>query len=136
METQKKIFFLFCMSAVLLGFFLCQFPASALEPEDEPQDSGIILDIEDEPEEWEEPSESDSPETLPSEEDINLWDEEVPSTTPDMIDLDLSTVSTDVAAIRQNSDIFLYFVIPVSCAFFLICKFCVWFYSTFVKDAL
>ncbi len=133
---QKKLFCLFCVSAVLLGFFFFQFPASALEPEEEPQDSGIILDIEDEPEEWEEPSELDNPEILPTEEDIDLWEEKAPSTTPNMVDIDLSSVSADVSAIRQNSDILLYFVIPVSCAFFLIFKFCVWFYSTFVKDAL
>lgn len=133
---QKKLFCLFCVSAVLLGFFFFRFPASALEVDEDPKDSGIILDIKNEPEEWEEPSESENIELFPAEEDINLWEEEVSRTTPNMVDIDLSSVPADVSAIRQNSDIFLYFVIPVSCAFFLIFKFCVWFYSTFVKDAL
>ena len=139
MEMQKKWFCLFCMSAVLLGFFFCQFPASALEVDEDGEDSDLflILDDESEPEEWEEPAEAEEPETPPIvDEETDFWETEITTTTPGVINVDLSAVEEDVSAIRQNSDIFLYFIIPVFCAFFLICKFCVWFYSTFVKDAL
>ena len=123
MEIQKKWFCLFCMSAVLLGFFFCQMPASALGVDEDWEDSGVSFLLEDElePEEWEE---------------TDLWETEVTTTTPGVVNVDLSAVEENVAAIRQNSDIFLYFIIPVFCAFFLICKFCIWFYGTFVKDAL
>lgn len=133
---QKKLFCLFCASAVLLGFFFFQFPASALEVDEDPKDSGVSFLLDDESEPEKEPSDSENIEPFPAEENIDLWEEKAPSTTPNMADIDLSSVSADVSAIRQNSDIFLYFVIPVSCAFFLIFKFCVWFYSIFVKDAL
>ncbi len=139
MEIQKKWFCLFCMSAVLLGFFLCQIPAFALEVEEEPKDSGVSFLLEDElePEEWEEPTESEETEIQPiGDEGADLLESEVTTPTPGVIKVDLSAVEENVAAIRQNSDVFLYFIIPVFCAFFLICKFCVWFYSTFVKDAL
>ncbi len=139
MEMQKKWFCLFCMSAVLLGFFFCQFPASALEVDEDGEDSDLflILDDESEPEEWEEPAEAEEPETPPIvDEETDFWETEITTTTPGVINVDLSAVEEDVSAIRQNSDIFLYFIIPVFCAFFLIFKFCVWFYSTFVKDAL
>lgn len=139
MEMQKKWFCLFCMSALLLGFFLCQMPAFALEVEEEPKDSGVsfFLDDELEPEEWEEPIESEESETPPIvDEETDFWETEVTTATPGGINVDLSSVEKDVAAIRQNSDVFLYFIIPVFCAFFLIFKFCVWFYGTFVKDAL
>ena len=133
MEIQKKWFCLFCMSAVLLGFFFCQMPASALGVDEDWEDSGVSFLLEDElePEEWEEP------EIPPIEdEETDLWESEVTTTTPGVVNVDLSAVEENVAAIRQNSDIFLYFIIPVFCAFFLICKFCIWFYSTFVKDTL
>ena len=133
MEMQKKWFCLFCMTAVLLGFLLCQMPASALEVEEDWEDSSgsFLLEDELEPEEWEEP------EIPPIEdEETDLWETEVTTTTPGVVNVDLSAVEENVAAIRQNSDIFLYFIIPVFCAFFLICKFCIWFYSTFVKDTL
>lgn len=137
MEMQKKWFCLFCMSAVLLGFFLYQVPVSALEIDEDWEDSGVSLILDDEPAEWEEPAESEETEIPPIEkEESEFWETEVFVTTPDLANVDLSAVEENVAAIRQNSDIFLYFVIPVFCAFFLICKFCVWFYSTFVKDAL
>ena len=124
MEMQKKWFCLFCMSAVLLGFFFCQMPASALGVDEDWEDSGVSFLLEDEPEEREESTESEETE-IPSivDEETDLWETEVTTTTPGVIDVDLSAVEENLAAIRQNADIFLYFIIPVFCAFFLICKF-------------
>lgn len=48
----------------------------------------------------------------------------------------LDQIILEISAVRRNTDIFLYFIIPVSFAFFLIYKLCYWFYSTFIQDAL
>ena len=42
----------------------------------------------------------------------------------------------NLAAIRRDLDILVYAVIPVAAAVFLIWKFCLWFYRTFVESAL
>ena len=42
----------------------------------------------------------------------------------------------NIAAIRRDLDILVYAVIPVAAAVFLIWKFCLWFYRTFVESAL
>ena len=42
----------------------------------------------------------------------------------------------NLAAIRRDLDILVYAIIPVAAAVFLIWKFCLWFYRTFVESAL
>lgn len=51
-------------------------------------------------------------------------------------DLEDDNVLNELKAIRQNSDIILYGLIPLIIAFWVICKFCVWFYETFIESAL
>jgi len=43
---------------------------------------------------------------------------------------------TEVTSIRRSLDLILYFVIPFAFVFFLVWKFCVWFYDTFVRGVL
>lgn len=45
-------------------------------------------------------------------------------------------LQADIFAIRQCLELLVYFIFPFSCAFFLVWKFCVWFYSTFVEQVL
>jgi len=42
----------------------------------------------------------------------------------------------EITSIRQSLDLILYFVIPFACAFFLVWKFCYWFYDTFIGSVL
>lgn len=44
-------------------------------------------------------------------------------------------VAGDIAAIRQDLDILLYLLFPLSVAVLLFVKLCKWFYSTFIQSA-
>ena len=50
-------------------------------------------------------------------------------------DLPLSCAA-DVAAIRQSLELLVYGFLPLGTAFFLVYKFCMLFYSTFIRDVL
>ena len=50
--------------------------------------------------------------------------------------IDPAIIYEELYQIRRNSDILIFFVIPVSCAFYVIIKFCVWFYNTFLESVL
>lgn len=49
---------------------------------------------------------------------------------------DLSLLLSEISAIRQSSEIFLYFVIPIAAAVLFVYQLCKWFCSTFVDSVL
>ena len=49
---------------------------------------------------------------------------------------DIEPIYRELRALRQNSDLFLFGLFPISCAVSLVAILCVWFYRTFIKIAL
>lgn len=79
------------------------------------------------------PPAEETPEPLPEEPPgaaLDASEEEAPED-----DLPLSCAA-DVAAIRQSLELLVYGFLPLGTAFFLVYKFCMLFYSTFIRDVL
>lgn len=88
---------------------------------------------EDPPADPPEPPAEETPEPLPEEPPgaaLDASEEEAPED-----DLPLSCAA-DVAAIRQSLELLVYGFLPLGTAFFLVYKFCMLFYSTFIRDVL
>jgi len=49
---------------------------------------------------------------------------------------DLTVFFDNIAAIRRDTELLTYFVIPCSCAVLAVYKFYKWFYSTFIESVL
>lgn len=89
------------------------------------------------------PGEGDTPEgEVPEVPEDSAGEEIPPETSVDLSEItglmeqNFLSMYEEVSTIRKNLDIIIYFVIPVLCAILFIYKLGVWFYSTFIKDAL
>ena len=101
---------------------------------------------EDPPADPPEPPAEESPEKLPDEtlsgELLEPLPEEPPGAAPDASEEEASeddlplSCAADVAAIRQSLELLVYGFLPLGTAFFLVYKFCMLFYSTFIRDVL
>ena len=125
-NTQKLKFFAFGATIIVLSFIIYQTPALAVEIElppvpEKPENS----DVESEPP-LKEPI-GPGLETIPLEPAVDVEPEP---------GIDPAIIYEELYQIRRNSDILIFFVIPVSCAFYVIIKFCVWFYNTFLESVL
>jgi hypothetical protein len=79
------------------------------------------------------PPAEETPEPLPEEPPGATLDASEEEASED--DLPLSCAA-DVAAIRQSLELLVYGFLPLGTAFFLVYKFCMLFYSTFIRDVL
>ena len=95
-------------------------------PEDPPGDNAQDPTEEGPPEGVQDPAEEDLPGSVqgPAEEE------------PPEDDPPASALAEDVASIRQCMELLVYGVLPLSTAFFLVYKFCMWFYCTFIQSVL
>lgn len=103
-------------------------PGEPLEPspEDPPGDNAQDPTEEGPSEGVQDPAEEDLPGSVqdPAEEE------------PPEDDPPASALAEDVASIRQCMELLVYGVLPLSAASFLVYKFCMWFYCTFIRSVL
>lgn len=149
-DTRKRLFFTLSITLVVLSFIIYQTPAFAAELEFPPAD--VPGSSEQEPGQEEPPDnleQEPGPEELPDSSGQEPGLEEPPDSLgqepsleepPDSLALepgiDVNLIYEDLHSIRQNWDVFLFFVVPVLCAFYVIIKFCIWFYNTFLEGVL
>ena len=129
---DKRLLPAFALFFILSVWIALQSPAYALTLEPVPNELAEIVSseaLEEEPKQAENLMEPEK--TEPFVEDSKDSEAENP-----VIFLDTQPIYEELHSIRQNSDVFLFFVIPVFCAFYIIIKFCYWFSDTFLESIL
>ena len=129
---DKRLLPAFALFSILSVWIALQSPAYALSLEAPPNELAEIVSseaLEEEPKQVENLMEPEK--TEPFVEDSTDSEAENP-----VIFLDTQPIYEELHSIRQNSYVFLFFVIPVFCAFYIIIKFCYWFSDTFLESIL
>lgn len=151
------------LSILVLGIILLLFffsvPAYAAEPHyiDSGFEPWLWEETQGDPpgDELPEPGEREDPgelpgdeEQQPGEEEPDWEDEEDPGglleseepeegeSSGDRLESESGTLSEDVTQIRQMLELLIFFVFPFICALWLVYKFCMWFYYTFIRSVL